>query len=139
MSESDDKPEPGRSSHHLGLLLLSFAASGSCLLLGWWQWNRFHANGGSFQNLGYALQWPLFSVFVVYGYFRFFRLNKDSRAGHDVTTAPRFSSAMPALPEPARHEDLVQSRHRGLAAYNAMFAELAEQDVQDEPAERNAR
>ncbi|APT92011.1 hypothetical protein CPHO_02840 [Corynebacterium phocae] len=40
-----------------------------CFLgLAYWQWTRFQSGTGSFQNLGYALQWPLFAVFVVYAY-----------------------------------------------------------------------
>ena len=36
--------------------------------LAWWQWTRFQSGSGTFQNLGYAFQWPLFAVFVVYAY-----------------------------------------------------------------------
>ncbi len=38
------------------------------LLLAYWQWTRFRSGSGTFQNLGYAFQWPLFAVFVVYAY-----------------------------------------------------------------------
>lgn len=41
---------------------------GCFLALAWWQWTRFQSGSGSFQNLGYALQWPLFAAFVVYAY-----------------------------------------------------------------------
>ena len=34
----------------------------------YWQWTRFQSGSGTFQNLGYALQWPLFALFVVVGY-----------------------------------------------------------------------
>lgn len=36
--------------------------------LAWWQWTRFQSGSGSFQNLGYALQWPFFGLFFVYAY-----------------------------------------------------------------------
>ena len=36
--------------------------------LAWWQWTRFQSGSGTFQNLGYAFQWPLFAVFVIYAY-----------------------------------------------------------------------
>ena len=36
--------------------------------LAYWQWTRFQSGGGDFQNLGYAMQWPLFAGFVVYAY-----------------------------------------------------------------------
>nr|WP_165009614.1 hypothetical protein [Corynebacterium lizhenjunii] len=38
------------------------------LSLAWWQWTRFRSGSGTFQNLGYAFQWPLFAAFVVYAY-----------------------------------------------------------------------
>ena len=49
------------------------AAAGGCLGLAWWQWTRFESTAGDFQNLGYALQWPLFAGFCVYAYFKFVR------------------------------------------------------------------
>nr|WP_027013534.1 hypothetical protein [Corynebacterium freiburgense] len=36
--------------------------------LAYWQWTRFQSGSGSFQNLGYALQWPAFGAFFVYAY-----------------------------------------------------------------------
>lgn len=38
------------------------------LFLAYWQWTRFRSGSGTFQNLGYAFQWPLFAVFVIYAY-----------------------------------------------------------------------
>ncbi|MGL6233944.1 MAG: acetolactate synthase [Segniliparus sp.] len=136
MPESDEKPEHERSAHSPAMLLLSLLASTACLLLGWWQWNRFHESGGSFQNLGYALQWPLFAVFFVYGYLRFFGLLRESQSGRDMSAAPHESAAMPPLPEPARSDQLDGAQYRGRVAYNAMLAELAEQA---KPVERNSR
>ncbi|EFV12357.1 hypothetical protein [Segniliparus rugosus] len=133
---AEENPGPKRLAHHPAMLVLTFAAACACLLLGWWQWNRFHQAGGTFQNLGYALQWPLFAVFTVYGYVRFFGLLKQSREGRDVTAASRESSAMPPLPEREGSDELAGPRHRGLAAYNAMLADLAEQQP---PAERSSR
>ena len=48
-------------------------AAAGCLALAWWQWTRFESASGSFQNLGYALQWPLFAGFCVYAYYKFVR------------------------------------------------------------------
>jgi DNA-binding transcriptional regulator of glucitol operon len=33
----------------------------ACLALGWWQWQRYESASSTGQNLGYALQWPLFA------------------------------------------------------------------------------
>jgi DNA-binding transcriptional regulator of glucitol operon len=125
-----------RSGHHPALLVLTFVAFCVCLLLGFWQWRRFHESGGTFQNLGYALQWPLFAVFTVYSYLRFFGLLKQSREGRDVSAVPRESSAMPPLPKPALPEQPARQTHPGLTAYNALLAELAEHTA---PVERNSR
>ena len=54
------------------LIALAMSASG-CLALGWWQWTRFQSASGTFQNLGYALQWPVFAGFCVYAYYKFVR------------------------------------------------------------------
>ena len=48
-------------------------AAAGCLALAWWQWTRFESASGTFQNLGYALQWPMFAGFCVYGYYKFVR------------------------------------------------------------------
>lgn len=49
-------------------VVLLVAAVITTLLLAWWQWTRFNEGSGTFQNLGYALQWPLFGFFFVYAY-----------------------------------------------------------------------
>ena len=49
-------------------ILLLIAAVITCCLLAWWQWTRFQSGTGTFQNLGYALQWPFFGAFFVYAY-----------------------------------------------------------------------
>lgn len=38
------------------LCLLSLVV---CLGLAWWQWQRYESVSGTWQNLGYVLQWPL--------------------------------------------------------------------------------
>ena len=69
--------------------MLVVVAAAGCLALGWWQWTRFEAAGGTGQNLGYALQWPLFAAFVVYAYRRFVQLedehsaDEDEQSGHE--------------------------------------------------------
>lgn len=39
--------------------------------LAYWQFQRFESVTGDGQNLGYALQWPLFAAFVIWAYRRF--------------------------------------------------------------------
>ena len=94
-------------------------AAAGCLALAWWQWTRFESASGTFQNLGYALQWPLFAGFCVYGYYKFVRyedsppepkhhgavteipadlLPKDPSPQHHPMTTPRCGSTTPTLP-----------------------------------------
>lgn len=75
-------------------------------LLAYWQWTRFTSGTGSLQNLGYALQWPMFGAFAVFAYRQgikmenqhLARLNADG-AGSAGTqkasakTTPKVSSA----------------------------------------------
>ncbi|WP_280385061.1 transcriptional regulator [Nocardia wallacei] len=123
------------------LIILVVAAALACLALGWWQWGRFESATGSAQNLGYALQWPLFAGFVVFAYFRFVRLERDSNADEptaadaETSAPPPRSSAKPVAPReiPAgllperptapRDDDPV------LAEYNRYLADLHAQDL----------
>lgn len=49
-------------------IVLLIAAVITCCLLAYWQWTRYQSGTGTFQNLGYALQWPFFGAFFVYAY-----------------------------------------------------------------------
>lgn len=67
-----------RGYNRPALIVLVVVAAVACLALGWWQWQRFDSAAGTGQNLGYALQWPLFAGFAVFAYFRFVRLEQES-------------------------------------------------------------
>lgn len=121
--------------------MLALVAALACLALGWWQWERFESASGTGQNLGYALQWPLFAGFVVFAYFRFVRLEAeadDERTAEQQprpaapkrakTVAPREIPAglLPERPKAVRDED------PALAEYNRYLAELHANDVDDQ-------
>ncbi|ODQ89739.1 hypothetical protein BHQ18_12560 [Mycolicibacterium flavescens] len=99
-----------------------------CLALAWWQWTRFESHSGSFQNLGYALQWPMFAGFVVYAYYKFVRYEDAPPAPpsrEDVTEIPE--GLLPQKPTAAtRSEESVDDP--ALREYNAYLAELAKKD-----------
>ena len=57
--------------------MLLIAAAVTCLLLARWQWERYQSGTGTFQNLGYALQWPCFAAFFVYAYRAGMRMEND--------------------------------------------------------------
>ncbi|MDQ3405006.1 MAG: hypothetical protein M3548_16725 [Actinomycetota bacterium] len=55
-----------------------------CCGLAWWQWQRFESANGTFQNLGYVLQWPLFGIAPAYMFWRM----RTLRAQHEAEVAP---------------------------------------------------
>ena len=96
-----------------------------CLALAWWQWTRFESSSGSFQNLGYALQWPLFAAFVVYAYYKFVRYEDappEPVKRDTVTEIPE--GLLPEKPRAASQSDYDPA----LREYNAYLAELAKKD-----------
>ena len=108
-----------------GLLVLAVVAAAGCLALGWWQLSRWESNSGSFQNLGYALQWPLFAGFCLYAYRKFIRYEEappePPSASGDVTEIP--AGLLPDRPAAStQHADAT------LREYNAYLAELADAD-----------
>ena len=112
----------------LALILGVIVAASGCLALGWWQWTRFESNSGSFQNLGYAVQWPMFAGFCVYAYRKFIRYEQSPSSAldtdGDITEIPAgLLPERPARPVASRSE-----QDATLREYNAYLAELAEQD-----------
>jgi DNA-binding transcriptional regulator of glucitol operon len=107
------------------LIVLVIIAAGGCLALGWWQWTRFESTSGTFQNLGYALQWPAFAGFCVYAYRKFVRYEEappEYRNTHAVNEIPE--GLLPGYPQAAHHD----ADDPELREYNAYLAELAKVD-----------
>jgi DNA-binding transcriptional regulator of glucitol operon len=109
----------------------------ACGWLGWWQWQRAESTTGTIQNLGYALQWPLFGVAAIYMLRRAIRM-ESQRAATEGETAPEADGqGQPVSPEPASQpppsrvwatptqRDEVDDE---LAAYNRYLAQLNERD-----------
>ncbi|PPK61596.1 hypothetical protein CLV40_14027 [Actinokineospora auranticolor] len=87
-----------------------------CCGLAWWQWQRFESANGTFQNLGYVLQWPLFGVAPAYMFWRFRKL----KAREQAAPAPA-----PEPPPPPRPPVVVDAEDDDeLAAYNRYLASL---------------
>ena len=102
-------------------------AACGCLALGWWQWSRFESTSGTFQNLGYALQWPMFAGFCVYAYRKFIRLED---APPEAPSATDSITEVPAGLLPERPTTATQSGDVDpvMQEYNAYLAELAKAD-----------
>jgi DNA-binding transcriptional regulator of glucitol operon len=109
------------------------------LFLARWQWDRAHSITGSWQNLGYSLQWPMFAVFLVAAWARFLWLEQHVKlAGHEQAIAAREPVTAGHEPAAAGHEArppasaprVEDDPDDELAAYNAYLARLAAQDRQ---------
>ena len=128
---------PTTRRRRVALIALVIVAAAGCLALGWWQWTRFESTSGTFQNLGYALQWPFFAGFCVYAYRKFVLFEQappDHNAGGDLTEIPiGLLPDRPTAPPQPSDDDPV------LREYNAYLAELAQTDraQSDRAAETN--
>ncbi|WP_167099408.1 hypothetical protein [Mycobacterium sp. DL592] len=111
--------------NRFALIALVIVAACGCLALGWWQWTRYESTSGSFQNLGYALQWPMFAGFCVYAYRKFVRYEQAP------PTLPSSTDAVTEIPAgllPERPTASTESDDPVMREYNAYLAELAEAD-----------
>lgn len=100
-------------------------AAGGCLALAWWQWSRFESTAGDFQNLGYALQWPMFAGFCFYAYYKFVRYEEappETQKTDALTEVPPGLLPEPPKPAAGAGDDAT------LREYNAYLAELTEAD-----------
>lgn len=104
-------------------------------LLGGWQWDRAQEAGGGAQNLGYALQWPLFGLFAVFAWWRLLRLERQRNAQSPAPPSPSAPAAHreapprpPPFRRPAARPDPDEEVDEELAAYNRFLASLHERD-----------
>ncbi|WP_156685834.1 hypothetical protein [Mycobacterium sp. Marseille-P9652] len=111
--------------HRPALIALVIVAACGCLALGWWQWSRFQSVSGTFQNLGYALQWPLFAWFCVYAYRKYVRYEEQPPEPHTSGTITEIPAGL--LPERPKATGS-EPEDPALREYNAYLAELAKQD-----------
>ncbi|MBO0871648.1 MAG: hypothetical protein J2P15_24110 [Micromonosporaceae bacterium] len=114
-----------------------------CLALGWWQIGR--ATGGNTLSYGYAVEWPVFALFVIFMWYREVQTvlrgapppaepvrepvcRPLTEAGPGTIQLP----PRPVAPAPSTEDD------PELVAYNEMLAWLAE-DPGRRPADYRAR
>ncbi|MDO4911771.1 MAG: hypothetical protein Q3972_08525 [Corynebacterium sp.] len=95
-------------------VLFLIAAVITCCLLAWWQWTRFRSGTGTFQNLGYALQWPLFAAFFVYAYRKYLEYDRLENEGEELilTNVNETSIDEEFLPERPKAQEAPQRRRR---------------------------
>lgn len=110
------------SPRSLGLHLALLAWIGACGLAAWWQIGRA-VQGNSLSYL-YAIEWPVFAVLGVLGWYALLNLERISEA--EIAERRDFEDRMRAQARAARAEELVDE-DATLAAYNDHLAELAVQ------------
>jgi hypothetical protein len=127
--------------HRLAIGVLCLISLIGSVGLAWWQWDRFESASGTFQNLGYVLQWPLFGLFPAFMVWRIRRLRREA-AGADQPK-PELEPErrqewgrrpVPEVPAPraTRAARIVRDEEDDeLAAYNRYLAELNARDQQD--------
>jgi DNA-binding transcriptional regulator of glucitol operon len=127
-------PASSVTMRRLGIAGVCLASLALCCGLAWWQWERFSSASGTFQNLGYVLQWPLFGLFPAFMFWRIRKLRRraeeaDAREQAGGETAATVVPEVPAprqrrapAPRPPAPED------DELAAYNRYLRELNARD-----------
>ncbi len=102
-----------------------------CCGLAWWQWDRFTSANGTFQNLGYVLQWPLFGLFPAFMFWRIRQLRlKAAAEPREPAPETRVAEVPAPRPRPDAAEAPRTDEDEELAAYNRYLRELHARDQQ---------
>ena len=112
------------SPRALGLHATVLVAVPGFLWLGWWQLHR--ALGGNDLSWAYTVEWPFFSAYAVFMWWRLVHdVAQDRvREGADTTPEPRTA---------VQETDDVRSHDDEMAAYNSYLASLHTRDRSSAP------
>lgn len=95
-NEKSGQPVPHRK--HIGQLIFVIVAVTATILLAYWQFSRWNTTS-SFQNLGYALQWPAFGIFFIWAYRRYIQFENEKLEGNDQAAHHVDEGVMTEIPE----------------------------------------
>ncbi|WP_197523511.1 hypothetical protein [Actinokineospora pegani] len=109
------------------VILVSALSLVACCGLAWWQWQRFESANGTFQNLGYVLQWPLFGIAPGYMFWRMRKLREQERQQDQAVATPDRPAPGPA-PVLAAVPPVTDDEDPELAEYNRYLARLNAQE-----------
>jgi DNA-binding transcriptional regulator of glucitol operon len=101
-----------------------------CCGLAWWQWDRFTSANGTFQNLGYVLQWPLFGLFPAFMFWRIRQLRQKAEAEPAAAAEAPVAEVPAPRPRPGVEAPYDTDEDEELAAYNRYLRELNARDQQ---------
>lgn len=99
-TSTEPRPRQDLRVRVIQLIFLALAVVAT-LGLAWWQWGRWSSGDGSYQNLGYALQWPIFGIFFIFAYRKYMEYERDRAAGVEEAAVPEptDSAAPREIPE----------------------------------------
>lgn len=115
-------------ARRLTVIVVSVVSLLACLALAWWQWERYESATGTWQNLGYVLQWPLFGLFPAFVFLRMRKLRQQAQQQEEA--APERPAASERAEPPAVTRAAPEEADDELAAYNRYLAELHARDQQ---------
>lgn len=118
----------GVLARRAGIITLCVVSLVACVGLAWWQWQRFE-NGGTWQNLGYVLQWPLFGLFPGFMFWRLRRLRTQEAQAEPAQRAESQPAPPAETDKPVLRQDADDDPE--LAAYNRYLAKLNALDQQE--------
>jgi DNA-binding transcriptional regulator of glucitol operon len=117
----------GVLARRVGIVALCVLSLVVCVGLAWWQWQRFESGSGTWQNLGYVLQWPLFGLFPAFMFWRLRKLRAQPRPPQVAPVAEPDKKVQPVVRQDVGQDD----EDPELAAYNAYLAQLNARDQQE--------
>ncbi len=119
---------------HVVFLLIAFCAA---IALAWWQWTRFQSGSGTFQNLGYALQWPVIGAFFIIAYRKYLEYENESIELENLEAmTPTASDAvgMPPVDPGLERDNLMVSQRPSLVDNPDRVTEIDDTFLPERPA-----
>lgn len=97
---SADSPAHGPFKRRTRVIQMVFLAAAvvATLALAYWQLSRWNTTS-SFQNLGYALQWPAFGIFFIWAYRKYMEYEREKFQGNEEAGVTVREGDMTEIPE----------------------------------------
>lgn len=89
---------PFRRRTRIIQLVFLAAAVVTTLALAYWQLSRWSTTS-SFQNLGYALQWPAFGIFFIWAYRKYMQYEREKFEGNEEAGVTVREGDMTEIPD----------------------------------------
>lgn len=93
-----DKPAKIPTRTRVVQLIFLALAVGATLALAYWQLSRWNTTS-SFQNLGYALQWPAFGLFFIWAYRKYMEYERERLSGNSEAAFEAKDDVMTEIPD----------------------------------------